>query len=167
MKSRIHTNLAAHKIYCKEIETSFSGHVEQQGFTASAKIEECINLFQKVPDTDKAIILSFFKGGLDLLEGILTEDFGICCARYDGDVDKDTRNKDLDRFKTTDDCRVLLATVQSGGTGLNITEANVSNGDDIKSSMVDNKYNTNLTPCVSIFLVFIAYLFPGSMVQCK
>ena len=31
---------------------------------------------------------------------------------------------ELERFKEDADCRVLLATVASGGTGLNITEAN-------------------------------------------
>jgi SNF2 family DNA or RNA helicase len=70
------------------------------------------------------VILSFFKGGLDLLEGILTSEFGVDCARFDGDVDPKVRNNELDRFKTSASCRVLLATVQSGGTGLNIIEAN-------------------------------------------
>lgn len=58
------------------------------------------------------IILSFFKGGLDLLEGILTSDFNVDCARFDGDVNPETRNNELDRFKTNANCRVLLATVQ-------------------------------------------------------
>ena len=57
------------------------------------------------------------------MEGILTYDFGIDCARFVGDVDPDVRNEDLDRFKASSSCRVLLMTVQSGGTGLNIVEA--------------------------------------------
>jgi hypothetical protein len=57
------------------------------------------------------------------LEGILTYDFGIDCVRFDGDVDPKVRNAELERFKTSPTCRVLLATVQSGGTGLNIVEA--------------------------------------------
>lgn len=44
--------------------------------------------------------------------------------RFDGDVDPVARAEQLERFKTAADCRVLLATVQSGGTGLNIVEAN-------------------------------------------
>ena len=120
LTSRIHDNLHGNE-YCKEISTSLS----QNGFTGSAKIEEAIKWFKTtVPDIDKAIILSFFKGSLDLIEGILVEDLGIGCARYDGDIDKDSREADLKRFKTEDTCRVLLASVQSGGTGLNITEAN-------------------------------------------
>ncbi|KAL7534918.1 hypothetical protein ACHAXR_006157 [Thalassiosira sp. AJA248-18] len=72
----------------------------------------------------QAIILSFFKGSLDLIEGILTYELGVHCCRYDGDVGKEKRKQDLDRFKTNKKYRVLLASVQSGGTGLNITEAN-------------------------------------------
>jgi SNF2 family DNA or RNA helicase len=122
LTNRIHDNLHGNE-YCKEISTSLSH--PKKGFTASAKIEEAIKWFNTtVPDDDKAIILSFFKGSLDLIEGVLVEDLGIGCARYDGDIDKDTRKADLKRFKTEDTCRVLLASVQSGGTGLNITEAN-------------------------------------------
>lgn len=111
-------------MYCLDIQT----HVDDpnaRGFTASAKIEKAIEWFQTtVPKSDKAIFLSFFKGSLDLIEGILVSKFGIDCARYDGDVSKEARTSDLQRFKTSSTCRVLLATVQSGGTGLNITEAN-------------------------------------------
>ena len=111
-------------MYCQEIKT----HIDDSdtgGFTASAKIEKAIEWFQTtVPKGDKAIFLSFFKGSLDLIEGILVTKLGIDCVRYDGDVSKEARTNDLERFKTISTCRVLLATVQSGGTGLNITEAN-------------------------------------------
>ena len=70
------------------------------------------------------LILSFFKGGLDLLEGIFTEDLGIDCARYDGDFGSATRRDELSRFKKDPSCKILLATVQSGGVGLDIVEAN-------------------------------------------
>lgn len=123
LKSRIHGKLP-HNVYCEEIST----HIDDPnrgGFTASAKIEDAIKWFQTtVPKNDKAIFLSFFKGSLDLIEGILASQFGIDCVRYDGDVSKEVRTSDLERFKTSSTCRVLLATVQSGGTGLNITEAN-------------------------------------------
>ena len=113
-------------MYCREVTTHIDdADPKTGGFTASAKIEKAVNWFQTtVPKNDKAIFLSFFKGSLDLIEGILVSKFGIDCARYDGDVSKELRTKDLERFKTSGTCRVLLATVQSGGTGLNITEAN-------------------------------------------
>ena len=122
LKNRLHGKLR-NRVYCEEICTHVGG-LNKRGFTSSAKIEEAIKWFQTVPKNDKAIILSFFKGSLDLVEGILVSRFGIDCARYDGDVGKDIRTQDLERFKTSSTCRVLLATVQSGGTGLNITEAN-------------------------------------------
>ena len=68
-------------------------------------------------------MLSFFKGSLDLLEGIFEEDLGIKCARFDGDLGPTVAKEELDRFRKTPSVKVLLATVQSGGTGLNIVEA--------------------------------------------
>ena len=67
---------------------------------------------------------SFFKGGLDPIEGALVEDLHIGCARFDGDVDSDMRKEELDRFKKDPLCCVLLMSVSTGGTGLNVTEAN-------------------------------------------
>ena len=120
--SRLHfSSTDNNKIYCQDIKTSIS---ETGGFTASAKIEKAVEWFRSVPKSEKALILSFFKGSLDLLEGILTYEHGIKCCRYDGDVPKEERARDLDDFKTNDECRLLLASVQSGGTGLNIVEGN-------------------------------------------
>mmetsp|Transcript_63633 Transcript_63633/g.74544 ORF Transcript_63633/g.74544 Transcript_63633/m.74544 type:complete len:491 (+) Transcript_63633:184-1656(+) len=111
-----------HKLYCTNI---LATPTVEKGFRASAKIEKVLNWFENsVPHGEKAIIMSFFKGGLDLLEGILVEDLHIGCARFDGDINSTLRCKELDRFKNSTNCRVLLATVQSGGTGLNIVEAN-------------------------------------------
>ena len=120
LSSRLH-GTGASNVYCQEIQTAVS---DSSGFAASAKIEKAVEWFNGVPKSDKAIILSFFKGSLDLLEGILTYEYGVRCSRYDGDVSKEKRAQDLHRFKTNKDCRVLLASVQSGGTGLNIVEAN-------------------------------------------
>ena len=96
---------------------------DANGFKASAKIEEAIKWIQNVPQNEKMIVMSFFKGSLDLVEGALC-DLGFECIRYDGDISKEKRAKELKRFKTKQSVRVLLASVQSGGVGLNITEAN-------------------------------------------
>ena len=75
--------------------------------------------------TDRGIIFSFFKSGLDLIEGALSHEFNMKgIYRFDGDVNGPARTDTLDTFKSDPDGRVLLATVASGGTGLNITEAN-------------------------------------------
>ena len=57
-----------------------------------------------------------------MMEAILTHDLRVNCTRYDGDSGKD-RELELQRFKSDRNTRVMLATVPSGGTGLNITEA--------------------------------------------
>jgi SNF2 family DNA or RNA helicase len=95
-----------------------------RGFKATSKIEQVVQWFGNVPQEDKVIIYSFFEGSLDLLEGIFVENLNIDCARFDDDVDAPTQAIELSRFKNSPTCRILLATVQSSGTGLNIDEAN-------------------------------------------
>ncbi|KAL7547901.1 hypothetical protein ACHAWF_011183 [Thalassiosira exigua] len=121
LESRTTTGGSKRETYCGRIGTHYSS---SKGFTTSAKIDKIIEWIQMVPKSDKAIIMSFFKGILDLVEGIMVEDLGIECARYDGDIAKEKRALDLKRFQKEGTCRFLLASVPSGGTGLNITEAN-------------------------------------------
>ena len=102
-------------IYCKEI---------LGGFKASAKLESVVSDIKSIPPEDKILVVSFFKGSLDLLEAILHHELKMDYARFDGDVNPSERQTELDRFKTKPSCRVLLMTVQTGGTGLNICEAN-------------------------------------------
>ena len=104
------------KMYCQEIHGGFAG---------SSKINAIIDYIRaKVPDDDKCVIFSFFRGSLDLIEGILHYDEEIDCARFDGDLDKSTSLAELERFKSDPNCKCLLATVQKAGVGLNITQAN-------------------------------------------
>ena len=106
-------------IYCEHI---VCGGVK--GIRASAKIQAVVKWAQSLPKDDKAIVYSFFKGGLDIVEGIFEEDLGIECARFDGDKKPELRSKELSRFKSSKTCKILLASVQSSGVGLNIVEAN-------------------------------------------
>ena len=59
-----------------------------------------------------------------MIEGVLVDDLGIGCARLDNDCSQQDQATDLKRFKSSTECRILLATVQSCGSGLNIEEAN-------------------------------------------
>lgn len=102
------------KLYCQHI---FGG------FRASAKLESIIEDYHQLPDGDKVLVCSFFKGSLDLLEAIFHE-LKVETARFDGDVCSEERQMELDRFKENERCRVLLVTVQTGGTGLNLVNAN-------------------------------------------
>jgi hypothetical protein len=94
------------------------------GFKATAKIQKIIEWVMSLPCNDKAVIYSFFEGSLDLIEGVLVDDLGIGCARLDNDCSQQDQATDLKRFKSSTECRILLATVQSCGSGLNIEEAN-------------------------------------------
>lgn len=106
-------------IYCEHIVCG-----GEKGIQANAKIHEVVQWVSLLPTNEKAIVYSFFKAGLDLLEGIFVEQLGIECARFDGDISPEDRSKELDHFKSSGSCRILLASVQSSGVGLNIVEAN-------------------------------------------
>lgn len=96
------------------------------GFRTSAKIEaivSAINDKDKLPVDEKVLLVSFFKGSLDLLEAALAE-INVGTARFDGDISKQDRHAELERFKSNLNCRVLLMTIQTRGTGLNLVEAN-------------------------------------------
>ena len=107
-------------IYCQEV----SAMPGTQGFQSTSKMEEIIDWVKNIVADEKVILYSFFKSTLDLLEGVLVDHLGMECARFDGDVETDARAAELRRFKESSTCNVLLATVQSSGTGLNIVEAN-------------------------------------------
>ncbi len=107
-------------IYCKSVQLAPG----VCGFKATAKLQKVCDWIKTLPETDKAVIYSFFEGSLDLIEGILVEDLGIVCARLDNDCSPHDQALDLKRFKSSSDCKILLATVQSCGSGLNIEEAN-------------------------------------------
>jgi len=109
-----------HPIYCANINIAPG----ISGFKATAKIQKIIEWVKSLPSDEKVVIYSFFEGSLDLLEGILVEDLSMECARLDNDDSPEEQANDLARFKTSPTCNILLATVQSCGSGLNIEEAN-------------------------------------------
>lgn len=117
LAARLHSGSG--DICCKNITAPFA---DQAGFRVSRKISRAIDLFRTIPKEEKCIVFSFFLGSLDLMEAILTLDLGVKCTRYDGDSGRD-RELELQKFKSDKNIRVLLATVPSGGTGLNITQA--------------------------------------------
>jgi len=95
------------------------------GFRASTKLKAVVSSFGKIPYDEKALIVSFYKGGLDLLERMFTDMFpDIDLARFDGDVGVEEREKQLTFFRTSRTCRILLMTVKTGGVGLNLVGAN-------------------------------------------
>jgi len=95
------------------------------GFQASVKLQKVISSFEEIPKNEKALVVSFYKGSLDLLERMFTETYpAMQVARFDADIHVDEREKVLEHFKSSETCRVLLMTVKTGGVGLNMVEAN-------------------------------------------
>ena len=87
------------KVYCTEI---FGG------FRASAKLAKMLSDFKSdIPPEDKVLIVSFFKGSLDLLEAMF-HDHEIEVARFDGDIKGYERQEVLNNFKSSKTCRILL-----------------------------------------------------------
>jgi len=107
------------KFYCRGEVDGFS-----DGFATSPKLEAVVEWALAVPKDEKMICLSFFKGSLDLIEAIMYHEYGWTVRRFDGDLDPESKTAELDSFKADPKCRLLLMTVQSGGVGLNIVEAN-------------------------------------------
>ena len=95
------------------------------GFKPSSKLLELQKIVTSIPKGDKVIIFSFFKSFLDLAEGMLEHEMSVSCERFDGDCSSQkAKSAALNRFRSVDGPRVLLATIHSGGVGLNITGAN-------------------------------------------
>ena len=95
------------------------------GFKPSSKLLELQKIVTTIPKGDKVIIFSFFKSFLDLAEGMLEHEMGMSCERFDGDCSSQkAKSAALNRFRSVSGPRALLATIHSGGVGLNITIAN-------------------------------------------
>lgn len=132
-------------MYCQEIVGGFKG---------SSKINEIVKAVKEISADDKILILSFFKSSLDLLEGIFVHDLKIGCARFDGDFSSQIANEQLERFKRSPATRILLATVQSGGTGLNIVEANHVLFVSSCVAVISKSGQRTLTPEANLCIVF-------------
>ena len=102
------------KYWCKGVVDEYP-----EGFVGTPKLNCLVEWIQRVPKSEKCIVVSFFKGSLDLLEGILWHDLQTPSARFDGDLSPSEKSDELKRFRTDPACRILLMTVQSGGVGLN------------------------------------------------
>ena len=123
LRDQLHVGASNAPIACADVASDANG-VSYGGFRLSTKLLKLQALIQKEKPTDKIIIFSFFKGFLDLAEAMLEYEMGIKTERFDGD---DPNKSDaLERFQAVGgSARVLLATVNSGGVGLNITQANI------------------------------------------
>jgi len=90
-----------------------------------AKKDWILAKVQEIHQTgDKLIIFSNWTDPLIKLQALLKKVFQLEAEIYCGDLTPKDRDAVLSRFKTESSRTVLLMTVQSGGVGLNIQEAN-------------------------------------------
>jgi hypothetical protein len=109
---------------CADVAQDANG-VSLPGFVPSTKLLALQQQLCQIDlKQDKVIVFSKFRGFLDLVEAMLHHEMRVQVERFDGDEDKVSKARALTRFCSKPEGRVLLATVQSGGVGLNITAAN-------------------------------------------
>ena len=90
----------------------------------SSKIEELIKLTENIIENGHKILLfTSYKRALDIVNREFTN-VGISTYVIDGSVKSKKRMELVDKFNT-DDTNVFLITLKSGGTGLNLTSADV------------------------------------------
>jgi DNA repair protein RAD16 len=79
-------------------------------------------LFPIVKKGEKALVFSQWPSFLDQCEESLSDD-GILCARLDGKMTTEQRDRGVRAFKETHDTNVFLLSLKAGGVGLNLVEA--------------------------------------------
>ena len=90
----------------------------------SAKLDTCLELLEAAAEGGhKVLLFSQFTSMLDVLRGKLTER-GISHFLLKGDTPKMERMRLVNRFNA-DDTKVFLISLKAGGTGLNLTGADV------------------------------------------
>jgi len=106
--------------------------VEGEGSAGQApKITALISALQEEwarDTTQKAVIFSQFTAMLDLTQDALKAAFGPqICARLDGSMPPDKRAAEVSRFSAdaAGSPRVILVSLKAGGTGINLTRANL------------------------------------------
>ena len=90
----------------------------------SAKLEACMQLLQEATGGGhKVLVFSQFTTMLDILAGCLSNE-GITYYMLNGSVNKERRAEMVRDFHV-DDTQVFLISLKAGGTGLNLTAADI------------------------------------------
>ena len=76
----------------------------------------------RADEAHKAVVFSQFTSYLDLLHPFLSA-AGFSCARLDGRMAGEQRQRALSSFRRPDGPKVLLVSTRAGGTGITLTEA--------------------------------------------
>lgn len=90
----------------------------------SAKMIEMVRFIEEWDESmDKIIVFSQWTSNLDLVQQLLDR-HGIRHLRYDGSMDRLSREKVLAIFKKSGGPRVMMTSTKCGGVGLNLVSAN-------------------------------------------
>lgn len=115
------TNLLAQITRLKQIAVSKDLLDPYSDDLEGIKISKTLDILDELRD-QKVIIFSQFSACLKRLQKILQAK-GISNSILTGDMTTDDREYNINKFKTSDNCTVLLATIKAGGVGLNLTES--------------------------------------------
>ncbi|KAF5573492.1 helicase-like transcription factor [Fusarium pseudocircinatum] len=85
--------------------------------------EQANNWVESSLSSVKSVIFSYWTNMLDLVQKALLQ-AGFMCVRIDGQYSIKQREKALTRFASDACCTVMLATLGSGGEGIDLTSAN-------------------------------------------
>lgn len=127
------------------------------------KVQRVLNILarDKQSDVRKTIIFSEFTSMLDILGNVLTKE-KIKYARYDGKMDKKSKDKALEIIKNDPDVFVLLCSLKSAAYGLNITSCSRVIlyepfwNPAISAQAIDRVYRIGQTQNVEIYEFFIS-----------
>ena len=86
----------------------------------SAKIEVLMNYLKQRENKTKSVIFSQWSSMLDLISKSLQSE-EIFFARIDGSLDRRNREQQINQFFQDQQCSVFLATLGTGGVGLDLT----------------------------------------------
>ncbi|WKT45258.1 Helicase superfamily 1/2, ATP-binding domain [Fusarium oxysporum f. sp. vasinfectum] len=104
--------------YCK---TSPSAKVQR--LIQKIRLEQTNNLARSATPPVKSVVFSYWTKMLDLVQKALLQ-ASFLCERIDGKYSIKQREKALSRFANDPCCTVMLATIGSGGEGIDLTSAN-------------------------------------------
>lgn len=94
-----------------------------EGRVRSPKIDELVDSLEaSVSNGHKAVVFFNFLAGLEIVADRL-ERLGIQHETMTGSSSATARKKSVERFQGDPDCMVMLLTLKTGGTGLNLTAA--------------------------------------------
>ncbi|NEU13505.1 DEAD/DEAH box helicase [Methylobacterium sp. BTF04] len=86
------------------------------------RIAGLLHVLERIPEGEKVIVWTKYRQGLDHVSDALRAAYGTdSCREFHGGLDERTRGREVDAWRR--EARFLVATQQSGGHGLTLTEA--------------------------------------------